>query len=135
MTLECAHAAKLTVPIRECSDHMSAKLARLITRIGWSHPSGSARWNATTAPKHSSTLRLVITTSSLSTEYVQSTEGHQHMGDVHWQERIGTVRALWQMFDSGLPVALLVHDPLHSTLVLHVGISLLRRIQPEQRLQ
>jgi hypothetical protein len=54
MTLECAHAAKLTVPIRECSDHMSAKVERLITRLGWSHPSGSARWNATTASKHSS---------------------------------------------------------------------------------
>jgi hypothetical protein len=76
--------------------------------------------------RHDCLQKLIktITTSSLSTEYVQSTEGHQHMGDV--QERIGTVRALWQMFDSGLPVAL--HDPLHST--LHVGISLLRLMQP-----
>jgi hypothetical protein len=95
---------------------MSAKLERLIAR--WFHPSGTG-----------GTLRVLPSMDH--DRHEQSLDRTRAVNrltlrDINTHEMSKNGSALapnLQLFDSGLPVTLLVNTPVHST--LHVGISLL----------
>ena len=125
MTVERAlafFAIKLTVLIRECCDHVIAKLERLMTR--WFHPSGSGGTlrvlpNIDQDRHDEQSLDSIHAVSRSTLRGINA--WHRRMRDV--QEGIGTVRS-----NRGSGFHATLHAPAHST--LHVGISLLRLMQP-----